>query len=123
MLATDPACLALDDDGDVVVPLRWLRGVEAVAQGVRQRLLLFRGEWFLNLLAGIPYYQELLGKKFDRARAQAIFRDAILATPGVDSLVSMSVEFVGRTRTLTVTWSARTAFGDTPVDTLAIGGN
>ena len=43
LLATDPVCLLVDDDGDVVVPMRFAAGVQAVKQGIRTRILMYRG--------------------------------------------------------------------------------
>jgi hypothetical protein len=114
LLATDPIDLLLDDDGDIVVveDLRLSSGVAAVAQGIRIRIQSFRGEWFLDLDDGVPYWQDLLGAKFNELRARAAFRDAITSAPGVVQLLSLEVGFDGATRTLTVAWEVRTAFGD-----------
>ena len=118
---TDPIDLLLDADGDLVVgtDLSLSSGVAAVTQGIRVRLLTFRGEWFLDLDSGVPYYQEILGKKFDQQRAHAAFREAILATPGVNELLSLVVTFDSPTRELRVLWKANTVFG-VAEDTVAL---
>lgn len=121
MLSTDPIDFLLDDDGDLVMPLQFSRGLPAVAQGIRCRMLLFRGEWFLNLDAGVPYYQDLLGKKPNLALARNIFRDAILSTPGVLEILELEVSFEPGNRALSVRWKVSTEFGDT-ADSLNVEG-
>lgn len=103
--------LALDDDGDLAVPLRYITGREAIAQSLRVRLAMFRGEWFADLDFGLPYFQEILGKKFVAPRIVAAFRDLIIATPGVAEIADLTATFSSRTRTLTVRWQVRTIYG------------
>jgi hypothetical protein len=128
LLENDPVDLLLDADNDIVVTddLQFSRGLTAVAQGIRIRMQLFKGEWFLNLNAGIPYLERpgvtrdeaLIGQKFNELRARAVFRKAILTTPGVLGIEKLDVKFNDATRKLSVTWVARTVFGDTDPDTL-----
>jgi hypothetical protein len=103
----------LDDNGDLVLTsdLVFSIGINAVAQGIRIRIQTFRGEWFLDLDHGVPYYQDLLGHKYNEIKARAAFRDAILSSPGVDDLLSLEVEFNNQTRELTVEWEVQTSFG------------
>lgn len=120
MLSTDPIDFLLDDDGDLVMPLQFSRGLPAVAQGIRVRTLLVRGEWFLDQDAGVPYLENdsvtaaaaLLGQRFNAQKARAAFRDAIVSSPGVVELVSMNVSFDRATRGMSVSWEVRTEFGD-----------
>ncbi len=118
MLVNDPIDLLLDDDGDLVVTtdLQWSKGIPAVAQGVKIRLQTFRGEWFLDLNHGVPYWQDLLGQKFSRLRARAAFVPAIVAAPGVLELHSFEVTYDGHTRAMAVNTEIRSVFGDTVVD-------
>jgi len=128
-LETDPIDLLLTSSGDLDTSagLRFSAGRDAVAQGLRLRVLKFRGEWFLNRDEGVPYLandvvdetESILGQKFNDARARAAFRDVILAAPGVESLLSLTVTFDRSTRILGVSWKVRTVFGDTIEDTLS----
>lgn len=116
MLLTDPIDLLLDDDGDLVVEggdLVLSSGLPGAAQGIRIRVLTFRGEWFLDLDDGVPYFQEILGHKFEETRAREAFREAIAAAPGVVEVPSITLDFNRGTRVLTISWTARTEFGDT----------
>jgi len=123
-LSTDPIDLLLDEDGDLVIAdgdIAFSRGVDAVVQSVRLCILQGRGEWFLDLDEGVPYFandvvtedEALIGGKFSELRARTIFRDAILDAPGVVELLSLAVNFDSATRKLTVECTVRTAFGDT----------
>lgn len=127
-LESDPQDVALAADGDIdispTVGLRFVSGLEAVAQGVRFRLLMFRAEWFMNMDIGVPYFEDLIGDASKVAnverRAEAAFAAAILDTPGVISIIQLGVKINSQTRRMTVTWAARTAFGDTLPDTLEV---
>lgn len=137
-LLDDPVDIAIDDlSGDVMLPLRFSRGAEAVRQRVRVRLQMFRGEWFLDLDKGVPWLERsgvpasdaLLGQKFDMTRARNAIRDAILYSDAhrsvrdeeVLALTKLDVAFDTTTRKMAVTWQVQTVFGDTPPDTLVPG--
>ncbi len=123
-LETDPRDLELDEDNDLVITtdLQWTRGIDAVVQSCRIALQMFQGEWFLDLDAGIPYWDKILAQKPDVAiaAAQAAFTDTLNAIEGVVSVLLMDVQYNNATRNLTINWRVRCVFGDTPTDTLAL---
>lgn len=86
-------------------------GVEAIAQELRIRLRFFLGEWFLDSRLGIPYFEKILGKKRRQNLIDAIFKKAILTTPGVSSLTRFSQRYEGETRTLFLAFSCVTDTG------------
>lgn len=51
----------------------------AVGQAVETRLLLFLGEWYLDITAGTPYFQGVLGKH-SQAEADATIQQVALGT-------------------------------------------
>jgi len=121
-LENDPQDILMDDDGDIVLDeqgLHFVSGLQAVVQGARIRMGMFAEEWFLNLDIGIPYYEEIMFENYDEPTARAEFIAAILDVPGIVEVISLTLA-LDSTRTLTVTWQARTLFGDTPQDTLAL---
>ena len=133
ILSTDVICSAIDPITGDFVYLNGRRvlatGIGAVVQGIRRRINIVAGEWFLDLDLGVRWFERsgvsataaIFGQKFDATKADAEIRRAILATPAVTSVLRLDVLFVGVTRGCSITWQARCAFGDTPVDTLAIG--
>lgn len=129
LLSTDPLCFKRDANGDLKFPLELAYGLEAVAILIRDRLRLFKGEWFLDLTAGIPYLpsddgvtvteeESILGRAFDPVRVRAAVLTEILSTPGVVDVPVLRTKFDGPTRVLSITWVARTQFGDTKLETL-----
>lgn len=108
--------LLLDATNDLVVDtdLHFTSGLIGVVQACRIRLSMFQGEWFLNLIAGIPYFQSILGQKpaIGIAATKVQFRAALLAVEDVTGILSMDVTFDGPTRTLSAKWQVSTAFGD-----------
>jgi len=133
ILSTDPIDFPLDPvTGDLVITngrLIATTGLTAVVQGVRRRIQMIAGEWYLDLdygvrwfeRAGVPAASAIFGQKFDQAKCDLELRRAILATPGVTSVIKMDISYSSTTRALSVAWQARCVFGDTPVDTIAIG--
>lgn len=133
ILSTDPIDFPLDPvTGDLVIAngrLIATTGLTAVVQGVRRRIQMIAGEWYLDLdygvrwfeRAGVPAASAIFGQKFDQAKCDLELRRAILATPGVTSVIKMDISYSSTTRALSVSWQARCVFGDTPVDTIAIG--
>lgn len=121
-LSTDPVCFARLPSGDLEIPMRLVSGLEAVRIGVRERLLTFAGEWFLDLDHGVPYLptedgriterDAILGQHFDDLKIRAALRRAILSTPNVSAIVELRVSFDGAARAVSAQWRARTSFGD-----------
>ena len=104
-------CWALTADGDLEIPIRYLSGREAVAQGVRTRLGILLGELFWNLDYGVPYFEQILGQRFSEPKVAAVFRKAIRATPGVSKIEKLNAAFASGTRLLTVRWIVSTIYG------------
>lgn len=92
----------------------WVNNVQAVAQLITTRLLLWEGEWFLDLTEGTPYKQEILGYGTTSLRDMAI-KARILGTQGVTSIASYNSEFNPVTRAFTVSGTVVTQFSTNPV--------
>lgn len=128
-LTNEPRDLLLDENNDLVVTtdLQFSRGITAVTQSCRIALQLFQDEWFLDMDAGLPYWQSILAQKPTVAIAAArifIARELRLVE-GVLDILKLLVSYDGANRKLIVEWQVSTGLGDTPVDTiaLAVGGS
>lgn len=88
---------------------------EAVGQAALTRLLLWVGEWFLDIDEGTPYMQGILGKHSIET-ANATIQDRILNTQGVTGIRSYESEVNGVTRAMQVNMEIDTIYGPTDVD-------
>ena len=82
-----------------------------VKQSLGVALALFKGEWFLDVNAGVPYYQEILKKGVDTSFVDEILRKQILATAGVNRLLVYSSSFDKEARVITVAFTVDTVYG------------
>jgi hypothetical protein len=100
-------------NGDLVL----VDNADAIQQHLIQRLKLFRGEWFLDLDAGVPYFQDILVKNPNPVLVDGVLKDAILETPGVLELSSFSMTYDSTARTLVVAFQVETINGPVNVNT------
>jgi hypothetical protein len=123
-----PRDLLVDADGDLVVTdgdAQFARGLTGIAQECRIAVRTFAEEWFLDLDAGIRYFQSILVRgnpDVIALIAKKEYRDQLLAIDGVTGIERLDTAFDPATRTLTVTWQVSTALGNTPVDRLSVTG-
>ena len=107
---------ALDSNNDLIIDKGQLKLVSdgaEVVQHVRTRLLFYLEEWFLDLQAGTPYFQQIFTKPARLGNIESILKTRILQTPGVEKLTEFSMEYQGESiRKLTVNFSAETSFGE-----------
>lgn len=100
--------LALSDAGDLIL----IGGSEETVQHIKQRLLTFLGEWFLDLQVGVPWLQKILGKSSDLATVEAILRDTIRQSPGVLELTSFEISGAETERAVSVTFTVSLTTGE-----------
>lgn len=124
-LLTDPIDLLLDSNNDLVFKdgdLVFSTGIDAVVQQCRIAMQMFQGEWFLNLDAGLPYWESILGQKPKVAiqAAQIYIRRELELVDGVVDITKLEVTYVRESRMLKITWQVDTEFGETPADTIEL---
>ena len=73
-------------------------GVDQIAQNLAIRLRFIQGEWFLNILAGIPYYQYFFIKNPNQIQVETFLKDEISNTDGIIDITSFSSDFDGINR-------------------------
>lgn len=86
---------------------------EEISQRLLQRLRFFQGEWFLNRIEGLPYFQAVFVKGTPPDIIEAAFKDVIIGTEGVESLQRFApLDLNTATRELTVDFDVRTINGN-----------
>lgn len=98
---------------DVEIPLRIIRGAEAIAQRVRVRFRFFLGEWFLDRRLGVPYYREILKKNPDPILIASILRTVLTSTPGILRVTKMATRWDRGPRIMYVDFEATLEDGTT----------
>lgn len=101
--------LLLDDSGDLDFSsgtLELVDGIDAVKQNLILRYSLFKGEWFLNPLAGVPYFQTILVKNPAMTVVRSILRKVADTTEGVSAVNNFQATLDGAIRKLSVAFQA-----------------
>lgn len=123
--------VAVDENGDMEVPIRFVSGLEGVVQLMRIAVKMFKDELFTNQDVGVEWLPSedqdapgavleqdaILGERFNEAKMRAALRREILAVPAITEILLFLVNYEGETRMCNVQVQARTLFGDTPVIT------
>lgn len=107
--------IKLNDDHDLALEnnrLVLLSGADEVAQRLRCRLKMFRGEWFLNVTRGVDYRGEVFVKRNAPTRVEAELKRAILTTSGVLELLEYSQVIDAAVRSMTVDFKVKATDGD-----------
>lgn len=86
---------------------------EACAQLVATRLRLIAGEWFLDTSAGLPYLTQMPSKPVDLDTMDALIRQTIIETEGIDTLDSFELSYDSATRVMSVAASVSTIYNTT----------
>jgi hypothetical protein len=74
-----------------------------ILQRIRCNLLLVRGEWYLDQRIGTPWREQIWVKGTTTSTIRQVIRDAVIATPGVESISSLDVSLDNTSRTATIT--------------------
>ncbi len=85
---------------------------EAVAQAAQTRLLLWAGEWFLDITEGTPYMLGILGKH-SKESANVTIQDRIEGTQGLVDIEEFSSAIDADTRMMSVGCTINTIYGPT----------
>lgn len=83
---------------------------ESVAQRVRTRLQSFRGDWFLDLDHGLPWFEHM-AKPANLDLLEADLKRCILETPGVATLTAFSMNLDRDPRKCTVSATITDVYG------------
>jgi len=106
-------------DLDIVTfDLYLIDGIDQIAQNLNITLRFFLGEWYLDTLVGIPYYQYILIKNPNQIQVDSFLMDAIYDTPGIQNITAYSSAYNGNTRQYNVNFTASTIDGETEIEVL-----
>lgn len=113
--------IALDANQDIAVvdyDIAIISGEAQLAQYLRSRVRTVRGEWYLDVDVGLPYFEDIMLKApTNRGHVESLFKQVILLTEEVDSLKSFKMDYIGATRELTVDFQVTSIYADVGVST------
>lgn len=95
--------LQIGTDGDGV----WVAGDAAIASDLQSEFLMFLEEWYLDLQAGFPWFQEFLGEKLDETRLRRRVEEAARRVPGVVELQSYQAIENAQERSVVISFEAK----------------
>ena len=84
-------------------------------QKVKVNLLVYKGEWFRDVDYGVPYLQDILGKRNTKSAADIAIKSTITNTSGIQNITSYT-SVVTVDRKLQVLFSAVTISGEILTD-------
>lgn len=91
-------------------------GLDGVVQRVYIKLRTFRGEWFLDLEAGLPYHDRVLIRGANEADLLSIFTQGILVVDGIESVDNLEMTFGDSDdRALRIEGEATSIVGTVPI--------
>lgn len=106
---------ALNSNNDLIIEkgsFKLVKDAAEILQHVRTRLLFYVGEWFLDINAGTPHFQNIFTKPANLANIESILKSRILNTDEVLTLLEFSMAYEGESvRRLTINFSAETPYG------------
>ncbi len=106
--------LSVSDDNDIAIvdgSIPLVEGLDEIAQKSKLSLLNAKGDWFLNLEQGLPFFETIFKKSTSLAQVEAIYLREISNIAGVLDILKFNIEVDKATRKLFVTFTARTSDG------------
>lgn len=92
-----------------------LKLTQNVEQLTRQRLSIrlktFKGEWYKDSNLGLPYFQEIFGKR-RKVAADLAIKNLIVSTKGILEILAYNSEIDTEKRKLNVSFKCKTLTGD-----------
>lgn len=97
--------LLLNDNFDLEIKdfdLKLTDDKQTLKQSILQHLKVFKGDWFLDVDKGLPYYQDILGQRNSIDSVRAIFIEGVKSVDGVKEIVDLELNLNGKNRSLDV---------------------
>lgn len=105
---------------DIVIDKRNVKttqGEAALAQLCENRLLMLKGDYFLDKTQGIPYISKVFVKTSDKSLIDSFFKSTLLNTSGVKSIISYTGKYIGLSRAYQIEFKVNTNLGEVSGDT------
>lgn len=109
------SAIALTVDGDLDFSTGNLRvltdAAECLAQKLRQRYRMLRGEWFLDVRQGVPYLEFILVKNPNIGVVRGVLRKVLETTDGIASIDAFDFSYDPALRTASFSFRVTTTTG------------
>jgi hypothetical protein len=102
---------ALDALGNIKI----IEGLESLSENLDQRLKLFRGKYFMDTTAGVPYFEEILKKPVDQDLSASVLNAEVLKESEVTNIKNVVAELDRNTREFSYSVVIESIFGETEV--------
>lgn len=102
---------AVPNPGDIVLEERDLVLTTDPTQRFTERLNLWLGDWFLDEGAGVPWLQEVLGRRPEKRMIEAVIVAALEEDPEVEFIDDFTLEFSPLTRSGVARFTVQTKEG------------
>ncbi len=102
-------------DDDLLIEndnLSIIDGTAGYEQNLVIRFRFFKGDWFLDLRLGVPYYDDIFLKNPDLILVRTIFREIILETAGTDSIERFDLSVDSATRIMSMSFTSKLITGE-----------
>jgi len=106
-LSINQDTLDLDFGG---LDLKVVENKDQILQLITKRLRFFRSEWFLDVSAGTPYFNDIFVKNPNIPSIENIFIAMITETEGVNELIEFDLQ-QNPDRSISVSFKVNTIFG------------
>ena len=108
--------LKIDENNELVISngdlVLTTVATDNIAQSIRQRLRIIKGEWFLDRTLGLPYLDTILEKNPNSLLVTTLYKNQILETKGVTKLNTFNLSFDNKARQLDLTFSVIITTGE-----------
>jgi hypothetical protein len=84
-----------------------------IMQHLSIRLKFILGEWFLDIFAGVPYFEYFFIKNPNQIQIESILKEEIVTTRGIVQLLSWEADLDKKNRLYKVKFSARSITNET----------
>jgi len=90
----------------------FVRGIDQIVQNVRVRLQFFLTEYFLDETIGMPWFEQVLIKRFNIDQIENRVKQEILATDGILNIQKFIMNFNPAERILSIAFKAEAESGE-----------